>query len=72
MFIGDVAVCIEGLVACPQPDGSIRCVQDTIGCGKSSLSFLVFLDQNLFWFDSTDIWALNLIEDINFHEHVNA
>ena len=24
----------EGLVACPQPNGFIKCVEDTIGCGK--------------------------------------
>ena len=31
-------MCNEGLIACPQPDGSITCVQDTIGCGESCLS----------------------------------
>ena len=34
---GDLKVCNEGLVACPQPDGSISCVQDTIGCGKLAI-----------------------------------
>ena len=37
-ILGGLTSCNEGLVACPQPDGTIKCVADTIGCGKSNLS----------------------------------
>ena len=31
---GDNTSCNEGLVACPHGDGTYRCVDDTVGCGK--------------------------------------
>ena len=42
-IIGGLESCNEGLVACPQPDGTIKCVADTIGCGKSNFSLLFFI-----------------------------
>ena len=38
-FTGDVASCNEGLVACPHGDGTYRCVNDTVGCGKQYSTF---------------------------------